>query len=683
MSDDPEAGAAPAAVVLNGADLTIEDIVRVARDPRVRVTCAPEALERVAAGWAEITGIVEDYRAALAAGRPLPRVYGVTTGFGEFKATRIEPDHFEQMQRNILLSHSVGVGDNADPNDPANYSPAEVVRAALVLRLNAFLKGHSGVRPELVECVAAMVNRGIVPLVPTRGSLGASGDLCPLAHLFVVLLGEGRYYVVRTSQDLQYHTYAGRELRAARDSLAADLGQAIPQPSFKEGLALTNGATFSAALLALAVYDAERLANTADVSAALTLEALCGRSRALDPKVHAARNMDGQRDSAANLRALITGSRLIDVADDVQDAYSVRCTPQVHGAVRDAVAYARMVAERECNAATDNPLFFPEPSAVSRQPSGSSHQPSAGGGQPTAISRQPSAISSQPLAGGGAAAEPWDVRTFYANRPASFADRHAYSAGNFHGEPVALAADFLAIAVAELANIAERRTQMLLDARHNRNLPANLIAKAGLNSGYMIAQYTAASLVSENKVLAHPASVDSIPSSSNTEDHVSMSSIAARKLRTVLGNVQATLAIELLVAAQAIDWRVGMRRDPNPPEHQPADAPTGGTCSQPGFLAGSLSLSDAEQAEFARVTRPENRAQIAERLAPGTRAAYLAVRAVAPAMVADRVLEPDIRAVRRIIENETLVAGANAGLCAAGEAKLLAIPALGVSSAQR
>jgi histidine ammonia-lyase len=334
----------------------------------------------------------------------------------------------------------------------------------------------------------------------------------------------------------------------------------------------------------------------------------------------------------------------------VQDPYSVRCTPQVHGATRDAIAYARMVVARECNAATDNPLFFPD------------------------------------------AGEPWDKQTFGANRPASFTDLHAYCAGNFHGQPLALAADFLAIGVAELADIGERRTQMLLDARHNRNLPSNLIAKCGLNSGYMIAQYTAASLVSENKVLAHPASVDSIPSSSNTEDHVSMSAIAARKLRTVIGNVQATLAIELLVAAQAIDWRVGMRRDPNASadqsrERERANVAAGAPAGRPDVAAdprvgrdapttlpgGALSTSDEEWAEFQRVTQPEQRAETAKSLGVGTGGAYLAVRRVAEPMLEDRVLEPDIRAVRRIIADESLVASVNTAL----PTGLRAITALG------
>lgn len=648
-----------APVVLDGNSLTIVDLVRLARDPRVTVACAPAALARVQRGWDEIRQAVADYEAALAAGQPLPRVYGVTTGFGEFKHRRIDPEHFEQMQRNILLSHAVGVGDNTDPNDPVNYFPAEVVRATLALRINAFLKGHSGVRPELVACTVRMLNRGIVPLVPTRGSLGASGDLCPLAHLFVTLLGEGRYYIVRGPHDMQYDTFAGLELHAAQARLAADLGyDALPQPSFKEGLALTNGCSFSAAMLALAVFDAERLASAADVAAALSLEAICGRTRAFDPKVHAARGYDGQCDSAANLRTLLTGSKLADTADDVQDAYSLRCTPQVHGATRDTLAYARMIVERECNAATDNPLFFPD---------------------------------------GGV---PWDQQQFYDNRPASFADLHAYSAGNFHGQPLALAADFLCIGVAELANISERRTQMLLDARHNRNLPSNLIAKCGLNTGYMIAQYTAASVVSENKVLAHPASVDSIPSSANTEDHVSMSTIAARKLRTVLGNTQAAVAIELLVATQAVDWRVGMRRTPNPhleeessrereikrssgeskrTRDQEIEGKTPRGAGLPGqsercdmFPAGSMSVSDDEWEAFSTVTQPARRTSIAAPLGRGTGAAYLAVRNVAEPMLADRVLEPDIRAVRRIIGDGSLLTAVNKALPTA----LTGVPAL-------
>jgi histidine ammonia-lyase len=584
-------GDAPQSLTLDGSSLSIADLARIARDPRVEVKLDGAALAAVQRGWQQILAIVEEYRAAWNAGRNAPGVYGVTTGFGEFKKQRITPDALERVQRNLLLSHAVGAGDNADADDPANYFPAEIVRATLALRVNTFLKGHSGVRAELVECVRRMLNAGIVPLVPTRGSLGSSGDLCPLAHLFCVLLGEGRYYVVRSTDDMR----AGpRELRDARGRLARDLGyDELPVPKYKEGIALSNGATFSAAILALAVHDAERLASTCDIAAAMTLEAVCGRTRALDPKIHAARGMTGQIDSAANLRMLVAGSRLVDRADDVQDAYSVRCAPQVHGAARDAIAYAKMVVEREINAATDNPLFFPD------------------------------------------SGPPWDVEQFFANRPESFGDAHAYSAGNFHGEPLALAADALAIALAELANISERRTQLLLDQNHNRGLPANLIARRGLNSGLMIAQYTAAGLVSENKVLAHPASVDSIPASANSEDHNSMATIAARKLRAVLANAQAVLAIELLVGAQAIEWRVGMNIDPNRP-------------AEGGRATGSAAAD--EQAGFAAAVSPTGRQRIAAELGRGTRTAYLAVRRAAEPLLADRVLEPDVRGVRRLIE---------------------------------
>ncbi len=602
-------------MILDGESLTLEELVRAARDPRTRVEIAPEAVARVRRGREEICGIVERYRAALAAGEEPLQDYGVTTGFGEFKDIPIAPDELEELQRNLLRSHSVGVGESPDADDPGNYFPAEVVRATLLIRLNAFLKGHSGVRLELVETVRRMLHRGIVPLVPTRGSLGSSGDLCPLAHLFAVLVGEGRYYRVAEPEDLG--TGLG-ELRPAAD-LAADLGNPPVAPSFKEGLALVNGATVSTALLALAVAEAEILAATADVAGALTMEAVCGCARAFDPRVHAARGHPGQILSAANFRRLVAGSGLVDATDEVQDPYSLRCAPVVHGASRDAVAYARAVAERELNAATDNPLFFP-------------------GVRPTAAD-----AVREPDDG------PWE-RAFRGNWPPGYngAGRRSYSAGNFHGQPIALAADFLAIAGAELASVSERRTQMLLDHHHNRNLPANLIPRRGVNSGYMLAQYCAAALVSENKVLAHPASVDSIPSAANIEDHVAMATAAARKLRTVLANVQAVLALELLVATQAVEWRAGMGYAPvlrhlhlPEPEIEATEAPVRGH-------HGLDSVED-EARRFARVTRPENRPAIAGRLGAGTRAAYLAIRQVAEPMLADRVLDGDVRAVRRLI----------------------------------
>lgn len=578
-------------VVLSGNALTVEELARVARDPRVKVRIDATAVDRVRRGREQIEQVVREYHEALAANQPVTHVYGVTTGFGEFKDEPVPPEQLVELQQNILLSHSAGAGDNADEDDPRNYFPAEVVRAALVIRLNTLLKGFSGVRVELVNCIAAMVNANIIPLVPTRGSVGSSGDLCPLAHLFVVLLGHGKFY-----------TTSFVELRPASDLKAYLKLDPVP-PSYKEGLALTNGATFSAAMLALAVRDAENLADTADLCTAMAVEAMCGRTRAYDPAVHAARNMRGQQDSAARIRALLAGSQMTDRAKSLQDAYSIRCSPQVHGASRDAIAYAKQMALAEMNAATDNPLFFPE------------------------LGRNPFDIQS---------------RLDRGDDPNDLGDDSAFSAGNFHGQPIALAADFLAIAVAELADIAERRTQLLLDKNHNRNLPGNLIAKRGVNSGLMLSQYCAAGLVSENKVLTHPASVDSIPTSGNTEDHNAMASVAARKLRTVVNNCQAVLAINLLAAAQAIDWRVGMNVSPN--------APTT-TKNVVGEISDKLGAAEDEFKRFVEATGDGKRDAIGSKLGTGTRDAYLAIRAVSPTLVKDRVLEPDIRAVRKLVES--------------------------------
>jgi histidine ammonia-lyase len=588
-------------VVLDGGSLTIEDLARVARDPRVRLEIAEEALGRVRESREQIERLTARYRADFDRFRNGEDVrpvfeYGVTTGFGEFKNIPVAPEDLEQLQRNLLLSHSAGAGTSADPEDPASWYEADVIRAVLVIRLNAFLKGHSGVRPELARTLQAMVNRGIVPRVPIHGSVGSSGDLCPLSHLFVVLLGEGSWSVVRGPEDLGRRP---REMRRGLERLTEDLGMEPAQPSFKEGLSLNNGTTFSAAILALAVHDAERAAHTADVSCALSLEAVCGCARAFDPRVHAARGHAGQIACAANLRRLLTGSRLIERAGAVQDVYSLRCAPTVHGAARDAIACARRTAEVEINAATDNPLFFPADETP-----------------------------------------PWDYE-FRANWPEGYSgtERAGYSAGNFHGEPIGMAADFLAIGVAELANIAERRVQMLLDCHQNRNLPSNLIPRRGVNSGYMLVQYTAASLVSENKVLTHPASVDSIPTSANSEDHNAMSTIAARKLRTVLRNVQAVLAIELLVAAQAVEWRVAMKRDPRAKPQDDAVDPL-----------RRLEHAEQESRDFTERTAEESRPAIAAELGEGTRRAYLAVRGLAGPMLADRTLDEDIRAVRGAVE---------------------------------
>ena len=528
-------------ITLDGRSLTIEQLAQIARDPSQRVTRDSAANERVAKSEALIRKLVDKYR------QSGERTYGVTTGFGEFKDKTIPPADLEQLQRNLLLSHSVGVcgGDAA-------YFDAEVVRGALVTRLNAFLLGHSGVRKTMVDIVEAMINRGVVPLVPLKGSVGASGDLCPLAHTFATLLGVGEFLV-----DEKKHPAS--EL----PSLLGFSAEAM-KPTFKEGLALVNGVNYSASMLALGVFDAERIADLADVAAAMTLEAMCGCRGALDPKVHEARGHPGQIRSAARMREMLEGSQLLERAAAVQDAYSLRCAPQVHGASRDAIGFVRTTAEREINAATDNPLFFPDQSEA------------------------------------------------------------AFSAGNFHGQPIAIAADLLTIALAELANISERRIAMLLDGNHNRRLPQNLTTRPGVNSGLMIAQYTAASLVSENKVLAHPASVDSIPTSANAEDHVSMSTHAARKMRTVLRNVQDVLAMEFLVAAQALDWRVGMSMDPRAPRVD-------------------MSLKEAdEQARKFESVQPKS---VAPSVAPRLRDFYLRVREVSPAVVRDRALSDDVQRV--------------------------------------
>jgi histidine ammonia-lyase len=554
-------------IVLDGESLSIEELARIARDPGVRVERDPATDEKVAKSEALIARAVENYKKAWAAGEPAPTEYGVTTGFGEFKDKPIAPNDLEQLQRNLLLSHSVGVGEPF---------PAEVVRAVLATRLNAFLQGHSGVRRTLVDVIQAMLNRRVIPLVPIQGSVGASGDLCPLSHTFATLLGVGQFYTMDDP--------AVRDARELPQLLGFD-AETI-KPTFKEGLALVNGVNFSAAMLALGVYDAERLADVCDEAAALSLEALCGCTRALDAKVHDARGHLGQIRSAARMRELVEGSHLVERAGAVQDPYSLRCAPQVHGASRHAIDYARDVAVHEINAATDNPLFFPDEG------------------------------------------EPFDLR-FRDNWPANYRGdtRLAYSAGNFHGQPIALAADFLAIALAELANISERRTAMLLDGNHNRGLPQNLTTRPGVNSGLMIAQYTAASLVSENKVLAHPASVDSIPTSANAEDHVSMSTHAARKMRSILANAQNVLAIELLVAAQAIDWRAGMECDPLGSHHV-------------------MSLEEAEQQarDFELATRGRAR-DIALRLGRGTRETYLRIRRVVEPVYFDRPLADDIRRI--------------------------------------
>jgi histidine ammonia-lyase len=476
---DPDRGPAPtrSPIVLTGADLTVADIEAVAR------AGAPAALDDAARGrMQEARDLIESLVAEGAV------VYGVTTGFGALASTLIEPSDAGRLQENLLMSHAAGVGPPF---------PREVVRAMLLLRANTLALGHSGCRPLLVDRLLDLLRLGIHPIVPEQGSVGASGDLAPLAHLALPLIGRGQV------------EFAGSVVPAMIALREAGLEPLTLEA--KEGLALLNGTQMMSAIGALLLADADRLVRTANVAAAMSVEALLGTDVAFAAAYQLARPHPGQIAVASELRHLLRDSGLQTGhhghAHKVQDPYSLRCVPQVHGAVRDTLDHLRRVLDIELNSATDNPLVFP---------------------------------------GGGIA----DVDTV------ATGGGRVISGGNFHGEPIALALDFAKIALAELGSISERRTALLVDPRLNGGLPPFLAAESGIDSGMMIYQYTAAALVSENKVLAHPASVDSIPTSANQEDHVSMGSISARHARTVLAHVERIVAIELIVAAQALDLRL-------------------------------------------------------------------------------------------------------------------------------
>jgi histidine ammonia-lyase len=436
------------AVATEGASVTLQD------SARARMRAAREVVEHAAHGSEEHT-------------------YGVNTGFGRFVSKAIPEELTEELQLRLLRSHACGVGEPY---------PAEIVRAAMLLRANTLAKGSSGARVETVELLVECLNRGVVPRVPSRGSVGASGDLAPLAHLALPLVGEGEAWV-------------DGELLSGADAL----GRVALEPVrllAKEGLSLINGTQFMAAYGALGVVRARRLAKAADCACALSLEALQGSRNSFIPQVHALRPLRGQAVSAANVLRLLEGSAINEAhrwCDKVQDAYSLRCAPQVHGASRDLLDYVEYTIGTELNAATDNPLVLVD-------------------------------------------------------------DEMLVSAGNFHGQPLAFALDALAMAVSELASISERRVERLVNPNLSDGLPAFLTVDGGLNSGFMIPQYVAASLVSENKSLCHPASVDSIPTSAGQEDHVSMGNAAALKAWQVLANSERALAIELLAAAQAVEF---------------------------------------------------------------------------------------------------------------------------------
>src|SRR5579863_2764660 len=453
-------------VTVNGDALTIEDVVDVARG-----AATAELAPSVAAAMEPSRAVVA---AATEGDAP---VYGVNTGFGALADTRVGIRDLERLQSAIVRSHAAGVGE---PLDDA------AVRALLLLRARTLAAGYSGVRIDLPARLIEMLGLGLLPVVPGKGSVGASGDLPQLAHLAQTLIGEGR---LRGPGDPPQGRPAAEVL--------AEHGITPLRLAPKEGLSLVNGTEPMQALLAFSIVDAGMLVRAADVACALSIEALLGHARPYDERVQALRPHPGQLDSAANLRALLAGSPLMashrDSRHAVQDAYSLRCAPQVHGAVRDVLGFARQVLETELGAVVDNPVIVP--------------------------------------------------------------DGEVMTTGNFHGEPLAFAADMLAMALAELASISERRVDRMLDPAFSRGLPPFLAPDAGTNSGFMLAQYTAASLVSENKVLAHPASVDTIPTSGKQEDHVSMGWTAVRKLREVVANVRTCLAVEVCCAAQGIDLR--------------------------------------------------------------------------------------------------------------------------------
>ena len=511
-------------IYLDGEHLTFDQVLAVAYD-HARVALTEQAQHNVQRAANAVQQLLREGRIA----------YGITTGFGAFKDKLISPDQVELLQHNILVSHAVGVGEPYD---------AVATRAIMLIRANTLARGHSGIRLGTLQLLLDMLNAGVHPVIPQKGSLGASGDLASLAHMALPLIGHGEAML------------AGERLSG--EEAMRRVGLSPITLAAKEGLALTNGTSVMCALGVLETVRAERLSQTADVAGCLSLEALNGTDLAFDARIHALRPFPRQQECARYLRQLLAGSAFTRPHDssNVQDAYTLRCMPQVHGAVRDAIAYARWAFEIELNAVTDNPLFFIDDA-----------------GDNTTV--------------------------------------EVISGGNFHGEPLAIAMDYLGIAVAELGNISERRTMRLTDEASNTHvLPAFLTQQGGLNSGFMIVQYTAASLATENKVLAHPASVDTIPTSANVEDHVSMGVTAGLKLRQIVDNVEHILAIELMSAAQGVDFR---------------------------------KQAIGANAELGR----------------GTRAAYDLIRQVVPFIERDELMYPHMRAVEKLVRAGEIVRAVN------------------------
>ena len=448
-------------ILIDGNSLNLQDFIRVVRSG-FKVELTKDAIEKVEKSRKLVDKFVEEEKV----------VYGITTGFGKFSDISITKAETKILQRNLIISHACGVGKPLDQ---------EIVRGVMLLRANALAKGYSGIRLSTLNTLINMLNKGVHPVIPEKGSLGASGDLAPLAHMALVMIGEGE-------------AYFNGELLSGKEAMNK-AGISPIELTSKEGLALINGTQVMTSIGSLALYDGLYLCKIADIIAALTVEALNGVVDAFDEKIHRVRAHKGQIDSAKNLLNLLEGSDMTTRQGEirVQDAYSLRCIPQIHGASKDGLKYIEEKVNIEINSATDNPLIFEDVEDV-------------------------------------------------------------ISGGNFHGQPMALCFDFLGIALSELANVSERRLERLVNPQLS-NLPGFLANNGGLNSGFMIVQYSAASLVSENKVLAHPASVDSIPSSANQEDHVSMGTIAARKAREILENTRKVLAMELLAACQGIDLR--------------------------------------------------------------------------------------------------------------------------------
>ena len=525
--------------ILDGENLTLENLVLAARNPKYQVELSSSAKHRIKKSRQWVEQVQKT-------GKPV--VYGINTGFGSKANVSIEKNQVRELQRNLIMSHSAGTG---------KPFPIETIRAAMIMRANTFAKGFSGIRLEVVETLLQMINKGVTPWVPEQGSVGASGDLAPLSHIALVLSrGVINDYEEHSGKAYFYDRKIG-EWKLYSGMKAMELAK-IPRIILeaKEGLALNNGTQISSALLATALSDTFRIVKNADIAMAMTLESLEGISAAFRPEIHNLRPHPGQVKTAGNIRKLTSGSKFLDrQPQKVQDAYSLRCHPQVMAGVRDALDYISKILSIEMNSTNDNPIIFPDSENINK----------------------------------------------------------AISGGNFHAQPIAFAADLLAIVLCEVGSISERRIFKMSDKNQNYGLPSFLIENSGLESGLMLAQYTAASLVSENKSLAHPASIDSIPTCENQEDHVSMAPIAARKARMILENVKKIIAIEYLFATQALDLRFKKIE------------PSGKNLDKSGLLG------------------------------KGTVIAYQKIREVVPFIKIDRPIYPHLEILQNLIENNVIL----------------------------